>query len=137
MQTLKRPYHASGIGLFHCFTSLICEETQSIEKRGQMCYNGRQRKIANVKLATALWHIRRCLPADYILSDPHMVQFDPQVDLWLDVDEFESRVSHGDVASLQSAVALCRGDFLDGFYDDWIINERYRLGGAPVRGRLV
>jgi DNA-binding SARP family transcriptional activator len=24
-------------------------------------------------------------------------------------------------------VALYRNDFLDGFYDDWIINERYRL----------
>jgi D-glycero-alpha-D-manno-heptose-7-phosphate kinase len=24
-------------------------------------------------------------------------------------------------------VALYRGDFLDGFYDDWIINQRYRL----------
>jgi tetratricopeptide (TPR) repeat protein len=56
-----------------------------------------------------------------------MVQFDPQADLWLDVDEFESHLFHDDMAHLQSAVALYRGHFLDGFYDDWIINERYRL----------
>ncbi len=56
-----------------------------------------------------------------------MVQFDPQADLWLDVEAFEIQASHDDVASLQSAVALYRGDFLDGFYDAWIINERYRL----------
>ena len=83
---------------------------------------------ARHSLATAMWHIRRCLPDErLILSDPHTVQFDPQMDLWLDVDEFESQVSHEDMASLQAAVALYRGDFLDGFYDDWIVNERYRL----------
>jgi DNA-binding SARP family transcriptional activator len=55
------------------------------------------------------------------------VQFDPQADLCLDVEAFEIQASHDDVASLQSAGALYRGDFLDGFYDDWIINERYQL----------
>lgn len=32
-------------------------------------------------------------------------QFDPQADLWLDVDEFESLASHEDVSNLQAAVA--------------------------------
>jgi DNA-binding SARP family transcriptional activator len=79
-------------------------------------------------LSTALWRIRRCLPDDgLILSDPHTVQFDPQCDLWLDAATFETQACHDDIASLRSAVSLYRGDFLDGFYDDWIINERYRL----------
>ncbi len=88
----------------------------------------RPERKARRSLSTALWHIRRCLPdAIPILSDPHTAQCDPQSDLWLDVDELESQVSRDDIASLQSAVALYRGDFLDGFYDDWIISERYRL----------
>ncbi len=91
-------------------------------------WGDRPERKARHSLSTALWHIRRCLPDDIpILSNPHTAQFDPQSDLWLDVDEFESQVSHDDTASLQSAVTLYRGDFLDGFYDDWIINERYRL----------
>ena len=90
-------------------------------------WGDRPERKARHSLATALWHIRRCLPQDCILSDPHTVQFDPQTDLWLDVDEFESYASHDDVAHLQSAVTLYRGHFLDGFYDDWVINERYRL----------
>jgi hypothetical protein len=28
---------------------------------------------------------------------------------------------------LQQAIELYRGDFLDGFYDDWVLSERYRL----------
>jgi oligopeptide transport system substrate-binding protein len=90
-------------------------------------WGDRPERKARRSLTTALWHIRRCLPEDYILSDPHTVQFDPQSDLWLDVEEFEAGVSRDDLTSLQSAVALYRGDFLDGFYDDWVINERYRL----------
>jgi len=90
---------------------------------------------ARRSLRTALWHIRRCLPEGSIRSDPHTVQFDPQGDVWLDVDEFESLVAHDDIASLQAAVALYRGDFLDGFYDDWIINERYRLESLATEAR--
>ena len=92
-------------------------------------WGDRPERKARRSLSTALWHIRRCLPHEgLILSDPQAAQFDPQSDLWLDVQEFEAQVSRDDTASLQSAVALYRDDFLDGFYDDWIINERYRLG---------
>ena len=101
---------------------------QHRERLAGLFWGDRPERKARRSLTTALWHIRRCLPDEgLILSDPHTVQFDPQAYLWLDVDEFESQVFHDDVTSLQSAVALYRGDFLDGFYDDWIINERYRL----------
>ena len=100
---------------------------QPRDRLAGLFWGDRPERKARRSLATALWHIRRCLPQDYILSDPHTVQFDPQADLWLDVDEFESYASHDDMARLQSAVTLYRGHFLDGFYDDWIINERYRL----------
>ena len=92
-------------------------------------WGDRPERKARRSLATALWHIRhRCLPdAALILSDAHTVQFDPQTDLWLDVDAFEVLASRDDLISLQSAVALYRGDFLEGFYDDWVIGERYRL----------
>jgi len=121
-------------------------QPQPRERLVGLFWGDRPEHKARSSLSTALWHIRRCLPHEgpalnsaegFILSDSHTVQFDPQADLWLDVDEFESHASHDDMTRLQSAVALYRGHFLDGFYDDWIINERYRLGGAPVRGRLV
>jgi DNA-binding SARP family transcriptional activator len=83
---------------------------------------------ARRSLSTALWHIRRCLPDDsFILTDSQTVQFDPKSPLWLDVEEFESLAARSETASLQAAIALYRGDFLDGFYDDWIFSERYRL----------
>jgi ABC-type oligopeptide transport system substrate-binding subunit/DNA-binding SARP family transcriptional activator len=104
------------------------DQPQPRERLATLLWGDRPERRARHSLSTALWHIRRCLPDDdLVLSDPHTVQFDPQADLWLDVEAFEIQASQDDVASLRSAVALYRGDLLDGFYDDWIINERYRL----------
>ncbi len=102
-------------------------------------------------LSTALWHIRRILPpGDYILADAQTVQFNRESEHWLDVEEFEKLVNwetgrlvdwsqdqainlpiyqSTNLPALREAVALYKGDFLEGFYDDWCLEERYRLEG--------
>ncbi|HUW12110.1 MAG TPA: AAA family ATPase, partial [Anaerolineae bacterium] len=110
------------------YLALHRQAPQSRERLAELFWGDRPERRARRSLATALWHIRRCLPNEaFLLSDVKSAQFDPEADLWLDVAEFESLVARRDVLSLQSAVALYRGDFLDGFYDDWVLNERYRL----------
>ena len=109
---------------------LVCHRSQPQprERLAGLFFGERPERKARRCLSTALWHIRRCLPDDAVLlNDAQNVQFDPQNDFWLDLNEFEALVSRADPAGLQAAVALYRGDFLDGFYDDWIISERYRL----------
>jgi DNA-binding SARP family transcriptional activator len=115
-------------------------QPQPRERLAGLFWGDRPEPKARHSLATALWHIRRCLPREeYILSDFHTIQFDPQADLWLDVERFEFEVHSHDMARLEAAVALYQGEFLDGFYDDWIINERYRLETlfADVLARLM
>ena len=95
---------------------------------------------ARRSLSTTLWHIHRCLTEKaIILSDSQTVQFDPQNKIWLDVREFEVKAACTDLDSLCSAVALYRGDFLEGFYDDWIVSERYRLESLYIEtlGQLM
>jgi ABC-type oligopeptide transport system substrate-binding subunit/DNA-binding SARP family transcriptional activator len=104
------------------------DKPQPRERLAGMFWGERPERKARHSLATALWRIRRCLPHETLMpGDSHTIWFDTQSDLWLDVEEFEAQASRDDMTSLQSAVALYRGDFLDGFYDDWIISERYRL----------
>jgi len=104
------------------------QSPQPRERLADLFWADRPERRARRSLTTALWHIRRCLPNENVLlSDAHSAQFDPQADLWLDIAEFESLVARPELSCLQSAVALYRGDFLDGFYDDWVLNERYRL----------
>ncbi len=62
-----------------------------------------------------------------ILCTATTIQFNPETPLWLDVQDFEAQAARPDLASLQAAADLYRGDFLSGFYDDWVISERYRL----------
>jgi ABC-type oligopeptide transport system substrate-binding subunit/DNA-binding SARP family transcriptional activator len=115
-------------------------QPQPRERLADLFWGDRTEHKARRSLTTALSQIRRCLPERYfLLADTHTVQFDPEVPCWLDVDEFEARAVGDGVAQLQSAVRLCRGDFMDGFYDDWILDERYRLDVlfTQALGRLM
>ncbi len=125
-QQLPKPATLKSQSLL-AYLVLHRDRPQSRDRLVGLFWGDRPERKARGSLSTALWHIRRCLPEDCILSDPQTVQFNPQTDLWLDVDEFESFVSQDEIALLRSAVALYRGDFLDGFYHEWVIDERYRF----------
>jgi ABC-type oligopeptide transport system substrate-binding subunit/DNA-binding SARP family transcriptional activator len=117
------------------YLALHRENPQPRDRLIDLFWGERPEPKARRSLRTALWHIRRCLPEEgLILSDLHTVQLDPQGDLWLDVDEFECEISHDEVARLQGGLALYRGDFMDGFYDEWVINERYRFESLFFEG---
>ncbi len=90
---------------------------------------------ARHSLATALWRIRRLLGESFLFADGTWVQFAPSRAFWLDVSEFERCVQGGaqNPESLAAAVDLYRGDLLEGFYDDWCIEERYRLEALYLR----
>ena len=97
------------------------------ERLADMFWGERPPEKAHHSLATAIWHIRRFLGDGFLLGDQGHVQVDPHAPLWLDAEAFAAGAVAKDLARLQEAVDLYRGDFLDGFYDDWVITERYRL----------
>jgi len=126
-QPLPRPPTVKSQSLL---AYLICHRSQprTRDRLAELFWGDKPETRARHSLATALWQIRRCLPREqHILSDLSSAQFNPQVDLWLDVEQFTREITHPELDRLGAALALYRGDFLDGFYDDWIINERYRL----------
>jgi DNA-binding SARP family transcriptional activator/DNA-binding transcriptional ArsR family regulator len=102
--------------------------------------------VARRRLSQALWQIRKALnPHPVLLTEGDMVQINPDLPLWLDTEEFARHRAEG--ASGESSViehyALCleyyQGDFLAGYYDDWLFPERERLREQflEVLGRLV
>jgi DNA-binding SARP family transcriptional activator len=68
---------------------------------------------------------------DFLSLDPELVQ--------VDVADFEKGLGSGSEEGLAQAVALYRGDFLEGFeldeerFDQWVIAERDRLHRAALR----
>jgi ABC-type transport system substrate-binding protein/DNA-binding SARP family transcriptional activator len=126
-QQVPKPPTLKSQSLF-VYLALHRQRPQPRERLADLFWGDRPERRARRSLTTALWHIRRCLPGeDWLLADVHTAQLDPQADLWLDVAEFEALVARPELSCLQAAVALYRGDFLDGFYDDWVLDERYRL----------
>lgn len=97
-------------------------------------------------LRQALWQLQAVLDAaagdgrPALRAEHDWVQIDERADLWLDVEVFErafaSTEGHAGALSraqrdeLSSAVALYRGDLLEGCYRDWCLYERERLQNA-------
>jgi DNA-binding SARP family transcriptional activator len=126
-QQLAKPPTLKSQSLF-AYLALHRQRPQPRERLADLFWGDRPERKSRSSLSTTLWHLRRSLPNQgCLLSDARTVQFDPEFPLWLDVEEFEASAAHGDTSSLQAAVALYRGDFMEDFYDDWILNERYRL----------
>jgi DNA-binding SARP family transcriptional activator len=85
---------------------------------------------ARSNLGHALWHIRKAIGPDQsaapcLLSDELAVSFNAGADYWLDAAVL---VRNGESLQDQSdSLAVCRGELLPGFYDDWVTLERERL----------
>jgi DNA-binding SARP family transcriptional activator len=94
----------------------------------------------------ALWQLRTDLSpksssacADRILGvEPGWVQFMPDDRVWLDVADFErmtarrtsrqsTRLEFRDATLLVQAIELYRGDLLEGWFQEWCLEERERL----------
>ncbi|MCA1815505.1 MAG: hypothetical protein LC746_03705 [Acidobacteria bacterium] len=98
-------------------------------------------------LRQALWHLQTVLdsqprtgddPRALLRAEHEWVQLNPDSEISLDVETFErafdaARAERGSQmrdetrASLGAAVALYRGDLLEGWYQDWCLFERERL----------
>ena len=130
---------------FFCYLLLNRQRPQPRETLAGLlcadCPTAQSRK----NLRQSLWQLQAALnvqdhPAQArpLIVEPEWVCLNPEADLWLDVDVFESAFSlvqgtHGEEmepacsAALVRAVELYRGDLLEGWYLDWCLYERERL----------
>jgi len=86
---------------------------------------------ARRNLRQELWRIRKALAtqqnneADYLLADEFTVTFNRNSEYWLDVAQVER--SESDLESLSRNLAFYQGEFLPGFYEEWVTLERERI----------
>jgi DNA-binding SARP family transcriptional activator len=94
-----------------------------------LLYPDDEEASARAKLRSTLSELGKILPKPaerYVLVDTDRVSWNPNTDVWLDVDEFAEAA--GNAARLSDAIELYRGDLLPEIYDEWLdaIRERYR-----------
>lgn len=94
---------------------------------------------ARRRLSHTLWQIQDVVNTDdisYLNATTDTLSFNRDAPHWLDVTAFEesfepgpadSRHDDDQVARLRSCVDLYRGDFLAGFFDDWVMIEQDHL----------
>jgi oligopeptide transport system substrate-binding protein len=94
----------------------------------EMFWGDRQEDKARRSLTTALWQIRVCIPDDtFLLCTTQYIQIDSRCKVVVDIDEFREKASSNQWDDLSASLSLYRGEFMEGLYDDWIINDRYQL----------
>lgn len=78
------------------------------------------------RLSHLLWLLRRSLPDLPLAASPQQVCLPPEA-RWLDVEAFQQAAAGDDLQAWMQALALYRGDLLEGNYDDWLLAERETL----------
>ncbi|HEY6043031.1 MAG TPA: BTAD domain-containing putative transcriptional regulator [Anaerolineae bacterium] len=119
-------------------------ESHSREELATLLWGESTDDHARHSLRTALDSLRSTLGDQILLADRAEVQLSPELDLWLDVREFDqlakakssARTGGDDIANLLQAVALYRGELLTGYYHEWILPLRERLRGLQIETLL-
>jgi len=81
---------------------------------------------------STLYRLRRSLFRDSIVFDEGLYRFNWECTYWFDAEAFDSALERAGqagrkAASLEEALALYQGDYLEGIYADWCTLERERL----------
>jgi len=106
---------------------------------------------AQAALRTTLWRLRQILEPEgtprgtYLTGQARDVAFNCTSKYWLDIEIFENQITgllecpvsamyDDDALMLEETLAIYTADLLEGFYEDWIINERERLHHLYLNG---
>jgi DNA-binding SARP family transcriptional activator/tetratricopeptide (TPR) repeat protein/biotin operon repressor len=86
---------------------------------------------ARQRLSQALWQINRVFEGDPVLFvEGDIIQVNSNQALWVDLDEFKNFPKSNETEALrklETCLEHYRGEFLAGYYDDWILTEREQL----------
>ena len=106
------------------------------ERLAELFWEGMPEPRGRANLSWVLSRISTFLP-DCLLADRHSVKFRRTPAIWLDLEAYGKLEAQGDAASLAKAVALYRGEFLEGLllegcaeFEVWLVAE-----GRPWRYR--
>jgi predicted ATPase len=114
------------------FAYLLLQGDKAVrrEKAAGMLWPDSTDTNARNNLRQAIWRIRRALDEnkELIQSDSFSIWLDPDATYSLDIHVLEQKVdTNTETSTLQETVVVYEGEFLPGFYDDWILAERQRL----------
>ncbi|MCI0393667.1 MAG: tetratricopeptide repeat protein [Chloroflexi bacterium] len=95
---------------------------------------------AKASLRVALAGLRKLCP-DHLITTHQTVAFNRESDYWLDVEDFGKSIAHAAIGTLQTAIKLYRGDFLEDFFvegalafEEWALAQRAHWQQLALQG---
>ena len=128
-----------------CYLLLFRNHPQSREVLSELLWMNQPLAKSKKNLRQTLWHLQCALnhedfnPTNLELQvESDWIQINPLHGFWMDTAEFENTfnfvkekqarlLTTDDFATIQKAVALYKGDLLEGWFYDWCILERERF----------
>ncbi len=121
-------------------------QSHSREKLGTLLWNNRSTRQSLSNLSVLLWSLNKHLD-DFLDADRQTIGMRPKTNFWVDATHFEQQMAKAtalkkkgvglgleSATQLKAALAIYRGDFLDGFhirgargFEEWVTLERERL----------
>jgi DNA-binding SARP family transcriptional activator len=110
-------------------------ESQTRDRLASLLWEEADEELARTSLRQALAAIRKCLPESAhaaLIADTDSLRVDPNL-VTTDILELNRALTLGTRTSLQDAIALHRGDLLEGLdarstaYEEWLSQERQSL----------
>ncbi|MEM7119278.1 MAG: tetratricopeptide repeat protein [Chloroflexota bacterium] len=106
---------------------------------GGLLWPDKSDQEARVNLRQSIRRVQKSMPGA-LLAQRESVALSPDMSVAVDVTQFETAVSQGDISSLEMAIAHYQGDFMAGFYvedaydfEEWLLLERERLRAKAVQ----
>lgn len=130
-----------------CYLLLNRDHTLSREKLASLLWPETTTALSRKNLRQTLWQLQSALGSQHrpmsdriLIVEPEWIRLNPEADFWLDVSALESafqlvqkipgqKLDQRQLQTLQNAVKLYRGPLLEGWYQDWCLQERERLQG--------
>jgi predicted ATPase/DNA-binding SARP family transcriptional activator len=93
---------------------------------------------ARSRLRYALWQLRKAIGKEYFLADKISIAFNQEMEYWLDCDSFQvGELKSMTTDALALELMVYKGEFLPGFYEDWVLLTRDRLHATYERRMIV
>ncbi|HSL43801.1 MAG TPA: BTAD domain-containing putative transcriptional regulator, partial [Anaerolineales bacterium] len=101
------------------------------EKLAGMLWPDESEQKARTYLRNELWRIRKLLPhpsnVEYLIVDNLTIGFNPSSAYWLDVAALNNVGDSTSADEMIIGLSCYEGEFLPGFYEDWVVVEREHL----------
>lgn len=127
-----------------CYLLIFRDRPHTREALAAVLWGDQPAAQSKSYLRKALWQLQTTLDAratatgPLLLVEAEWIQLHPQTDLWLDAALLEQAAAlvHGQpgksldtaqAGALREAIALYRGELLEGWYHDWCLYERERF----------